>query len=520
MADSILKIRTQDGDKPIGYPGLADKPVADKTLAIEGAFADAKVVGDKFKKAKAETDSLKEDLSKLRTKTYSSNKYNEVNAEEGYRNVGGGDKVAQEGSILSEWIEIPNGMKYAVPCAFYNNAYMIFCYSYAFADVNQRPISGSGGAQTSALSVPEGAKYFRASWIKSTTEQRFIGFNTDGSLIPYEDYSCYISLNEDVKTKYDSEIGNINSEINNINSEIGNINEKLSISEITKVQCWGDSLTDGNGASEVDKQYPSVLNKLIRTAMNNIVTYNRGIGGEGSEVIAFRQGAIVYEVSPTTIPESGSVVVNFEGWHGNTVNILKRGGQYVTSDIDKMALNPCTIAGVEGTLLRDSTNPVSYVFTRSKSGKSVTFYRPVPLITAGSKLNTKDTVTVIWSGTNDVNGYWEDTISKIKLMIDNLANDKYIIVGITSKKYHDDVVSKVKKEAYAFGKHFVDVREYMLNYGLSDAGLTPTEQDLLDIKNGEIPASLRHDDVHGNDNFYNIIATLIYKKGQEMGYWK
>lgn len=64
MADSILKIRTQDGDKPIGYPGLADKPVADKTLDIEGAFADAKVVGDKFKEVKVETDSLKEDLVK------------------------------------------------------------------------------------------------------------------------------------------------------------------------------------------------------------------------------------------------------------------------------------------------------------------------------------------------------------------------------------------------------------------------------------------------------------------------
>ena len=62
MADSILKIRTQDGDKPIGYPGLADKPVANKELDTEGAFADAKVVGDKFKEVKAETDSLKEDL--------------------------------------------------------------------------------------------------------------------------------------------------------------------------------------------------------------------------------------------------------------------------------------------------------------------------------------------------------------------------------------------------------------------------------------------------------------------------
>ena len=52
MAESILKVHTQNGDVPVGYPGLADKPIADKTLSEEGAFADAKVVGDNFKKNK------------------------------------------------------------------------------------------------------------------------------------------------------------------------------------------------------------------------------------------------------------------------------------------------------------------------------------------------------------------------------------------------------------------------------------------------------------------------------------
>lgn len=65
MADSILKIRTQDGDKPIGYPGLADKPIADKTLEIEGAFADSKEVGERFAKVNETTDSLKEDLGNV-----------------------------------------------------------------------------------------------------------------------------------------------------------------------------------------------------------------------------------------------------------------------------------------------------------------------------------------------------------------------------------------------------------------------------------------------------------------------
>ena len=64
MAESILKIHTQNGDIPVGYPGLANKPISDKTLSKEGAFADSKAVGDRFKEVNAETDSLKEDLDK------------------------------------------------------------------------------------------------------------------------------------------------------------------------------------------------------------------------------------------------------------------------------------------------------------------------------------------------------------------------------------------------------------------------------------------------------------------------
>lgn len=73
MAESILKIHTQNGDVPVGYPGLADKPISDKTLSKEGAFADSKAVGDRFKEAKTETNSLKEDLSNKITKFYASN---------------------------------------------------------------------------------------------------------------------------------------------------------------------------------------------------------------------------------------------------------------------------------------------------------------------------------------------------------------------------------------------------------------------------------------------------------------
>lgn len=63
MADTFKGIITADGKKrQLPYRNVIETPVSDETLSIQGAFADSKAVGDKFKEAKAETDSLKEDL--------------------------------------------------------------------------------------------------------------------------------------------------------------------------------------------------------------------------------------------------------------------------------------------------------------------------------------------------------------------------------------------------------------------------------------------------------------------------
>lgn len=73
MADTFKGIITADGKKrQLPYRNVIETPVSDETLSIQGAFADAKVVGDNFKKTKEETDSLKEDLSNKITKFYAS----------------------------------------------------------------------------------------------------------------------------------------------------------------------------------------------------------------------------------------------------------------------------------------------------------------------------------------------------------------------------------------------------------------------------------------------------------------
>lgn len=66
MADTFRGIITADGKKrQLPYGSVLETPIADKTLDIEGAFADAKVVGDKFKKVNTETASLKEDINNI-----------------------------------------------------------------------------------------------------------------------------------------------------------------------------------------------------------------------------------------------------------------------------------------------------------------------------------------------------------------------------------------------------------------------------------------------------------------------
>lgn len=73
MADTFKGIITADGKKrQLPYNAVVEAPISDETLSIKGAFADAKVVGDNFKKTKVETDSLKEDISNKITKFYAS----------------------------------------------------------------------------------------------------------------------------------------------------------------------------------------------------------------------------------------------------------------------------------------------------------------------------------------------------------------------------------------------------------------------------------------------------------------
>ena len=54
-------------------------------------------------------------------------------------------------------------------------------------------------------------------------------------------------------------------------------------------------------------------------------------------------------------------------------------------------------------------------------------------------------------------------------------------------------------------------------YGLDDAGLDATDEDIERIKIGQVPQSLLSDSVHYTAATKTVIGTMLYKKMVELG---
>ena len=69
-----------------------------------------------------------------------------------------------------------------------------------------------------------------------------------------------------------------------------------------------------------------------------------------------------------------------------------------------------------------------------------------------------------------------------------------------------------------FGRHYINLRKYMVAKGIQAAGLKPTEIDNDSISHGQVPPQLLKDGVHFTSKGYELIAKLVQKKFTELGY--
>ena len=272
------------------------------------------------------------------------------------------------------------------------------------------------------------------------------------------------------------------------------------------ITCWGDSLTAGGGWTE------------RISALSGMPVFNAGVGGENARVIPARQGADVIMLNNITIPASTTPVTIatrstlFTTALGHSVAPLLQGGS--------SHVNPVKIGGIEGILAWTgssySDTSGTWTFTRSKVGEEVTINRPTALVTAYDREKNSPYLMVIFMGQNGGYDSNEELVNLHHLMINHAKAKHTIILGLStgSASNRADYEATMKK---AFGRYFISLREYLSEYGLDDAGLTPTDADITAMATGTVPPQLLADGVHYTSTTKTIIGNLIYKRCCELG---
>ncbi|HOO28237.1 MAG TPA: hypothetical protein PLU43_07210 [Lachnospiraceae bacterium] len=276
--------------------------------------------------------------------------------------------------------------------------------------------------------------------------------------------------------------------------------------DLPRIICWGDSLTEGTGGDGVT--YPNTLEEL---SGREVINY--GVYAETASCIAARQGGNpMHTRASLTIPSACEPVeLILDNEKGNPEMLLVFGDA---------GINPCSIGGVEGTLSIDMETGNRY-FTRNEAGEPVTIEAGTQMLFHAMLDKRTDDILVIFSGTNDYpdTESIEDVIAYQRAMLAYAGAENYVIIGMTKKKAMPKIeeINQILEEEY--GEHFLDIRKYLLENGLQDAGVTETQQDRADLESGEIPSSLRTDDEgHGTSEFYRIIGEQLYLKLLELNY--
>ena len=74
----------------------------------------------------------------------------------------------------------------------------------------------------------------------------------------------------------------------------------------------------------------------------------------------------------------------------------------------------------------------------------------------------------------------------------------------------------------AFGNRYINVRKYLCQDGLADAGITPTNQDKTRIASNKVPMSFMtaNGSVELNGVAYTLIGKLVYDRMVSLGYFQ
>ncbi len=312
--------------------------------------------------------------------------------------------------------------------------------------------------------------------------------------------------------------------------------EDLIIKKIPGIVCWGDSLTAGMGAqkvnypmelealisqnitetfnlsSKIKEDYKYLVNKFDHTLSVPVV--NMGAVGDTTNATLGRAGVVPFVLAEDiTIPVGRSnVEIKLQSENGSEVAPMR---------YTDLGMESVTISGIKGKIEISQASQTSvhykYYFKRDVEGNSQDVPAGTIVKTSGSEAYN-DHIPIIFIGAT---GGWE---TSYELVMENRGmvsgHNKYIIIGLptgtaSSRKNLEDAMVK------EFGDNYINLREYLCTDGLTDAGLTPTAEDLACMAEGTVPISLRAeaDNGHLNDIGYTLLANLVYERMDDLGYF-
>lgn len=314
------------------------------------------------------------------------------------------------------------------------------------------------------------------------------------------------------------------------------------------IVCWGDSITAGSSGNV---SYPYVLQKYIdayicdiydfRQSIENAEEYSRlkwddynvdipvvnmGAGPEDVSTVLGRAGVVPYTVSADfTIPEDTTPVeVNLLSMNGKAVAPLTGGS---------VGVNNVHINGVEGTLSLVSSANIwesnRYFFSRTQPGQE-TYVQAGSIVTTSATEMYKDYIHVVCIGTYGGYATPDELVQSTKALLSRQIknSDRYIVLGVCSDgNGFNSYGSYMNLDAIdssmmqAFGNKYINVRKYLCEDGLSDAGLKATDADLYNISCGMVPESFRSASggAELNGKAYNLIGKLVYDRMESLGYF-
>ena len=260
---------------------------------------------------------------------------------------------------------------------------------------------------------------------------------------------------------------------------------------------WGDSLTAGAGGSGTN--FPSVCaSELGITSFKNC-----GVGGENANTIACRQGGNSLILKEGTVSEYS--LSELTDIYGTKCNPLRQG-------TGSNSVNPIYINGVKCDLSISQTSATDQNAKYTITGYNGRLLAETPVKFSGCDIKSK--ITVIFVGQNGPG--LAERLSIIDSMISKI-NDKYIIMGLStgnSTSNADEEAQMLSK----YGVHYFNTRQMLSKYGMNIMNLTPTNSDTIEMKNGEVPSSLRSDAIHLNANGYTALGKMIAQKIRACGY--